>query len=126
MKAQTWSKVWVAMWAVNMAVLIPLAFIMALHTWLVLVLFLFAVPEIVGIKGDDAFPPLTHVIHRYLPRWLTFVLIYGLVGAVGAVWFRFTLGVAWRFGGMLMLLGWLSDHFTEIYEKDRDGPPEEL
>jgi len=37
------------------------------------------------INPNDAYPPLTQVIHRYVPQWAAFGAIYGITAAAGAV-----------------------------------------
>ena len=68
---------------------------------------------------DDALPPLTQVIRRYVPRWAAFAAIYGIWGAAVAHWLNFSqwyvIAVAAAF------LGWLTDHFDVTYDKPVPG-----
>ena len=84
--------------------------------WLTLTLFAFGIPEFIGtLKQDDRYPPLTHVIVRYVDREIAFPLLFGFAGAIGAYWF----GVPrpQNMGLLVGLIGWLSAHFDRRYEQ---------
>jgi hypothetical protein len=76
-------------------------------------------------KGNDAFPPLTHVVRNRFPSWLAFLLIFATVAAVSARW----AALDWRPVGLITLpvaaLGWLIEHFLATYagpDPRRAGP----
>jgi hypothetical protein len=53
--------------------------------WAATSLGVFAILEWWGLrKSEDEYPPLTHVIRKYVPRWLFFVGFGGF-----AIWFLF-------------------------------------
>jgi hypothetical protein len=62
----------------------------------------------------DAYPPLTQVTREYSPRWLTFLLIYGVIGLAGGTWFHFSR--RWWLAALGALLGWLTAHFEVTYD----------
>jgi hypothetical protein len=64
-KPSRWSRLSKALWAL----------------WFALTLIGFAILEAVGLRREgDEWPPLTYVIRRYLPAWLFFAGLGGLVG----------------------------------------------
>lgn len=98
--------------ALTLAGLYP---ILAFKPWSICAAALFGLPEAFGVwRRGDRLPPLTFAIRRYVPRWLTFTLINGLVFGAAAYW----LGMphAERFVGLGALQGWLSNHFTVTYD----------
>lgn len=109
----TWAPWFVVTWVIVAISLLTSLFLLPFRTWSVLAAVGFGTFEAIGLLREDAYPPLTQVIHRYVPRWAAFLLIYGLVGAAGAYWFK--VSQPWRMAAFLGLLGWLSDHFTETY-----------
>jgi len=109
-----WAQWWIVMWAIISATLIALAFIMPFEAWAVCMALGFGVPEgIALLRKQDAYPPLTYVTRQYLPRWLTFTLLYGLIGTIGAFWFGFK--HPGRIGALFGLLGWITTHFDVTY-----------
>ena len=112
-----WAKWWVAMWAVNVAVLLALIPFLSFGHWVTAVLILFGIPEFFGtLKHDDPYPPLTHVIVRYVDRELSFPFIFFFYGSTAAYWFHFP-NRAWALGAFAGLMGWLIAHFERRYEK---------
>lgn len=111
-----WSPWWIAMWVAIAAALLTSVFFMGVWHWLTLTLFAFGIPEFLGtLKQDDRYPPLTHVIVRYVDREIAFPLLFGFAGAIGAYWF----GVPrpQNMGLLVGLIGWLSAHFDRRYER---------
>lgn len=115
----TYNPWWVAMWVAVSAYLLVSLFLLPFEVWSLHALLGFGVPELVGISVKrDPFPPLTYVVRRYVPRWLTFTLVYGFFGAAGANWFGFRHPV--RMGLLFALLGWASNHFTVTYDRPEE------
>ena len=85
---------------------------------------LFLVPELISLKRGDSLPPLTQTMRHFLPGWLAFPLIYGLLGAFGAKTLGF--GRWWAVGVLFGLLGWLTEHFTFTYLEGDPRPGEEV
>ena len=111
-----WSPWWIGMWVAIAAALLTSVFFMGIWHWLTLTLFAFGIPEFIGtLKQDDRYPPLTHVIVRYVDREIAFPLLFGFAGAIGAYWF----GVPrpQNMGLLVGLIGWLSAHFDRRYEQ---------
>ena len=101
-----WSPWWIGMWVAIAAALLTSVFFMGVWHWLTLTLFAFGIPEFIGtLKQDDRYPPLTHVIVRYVDREIAFPLLFGFAGAIGAYWF----GVPHpqNMGLLVGLIGWL-------------------
>ena len=79
-----WARWWLWLWAAVAVALIALFFVMPLKWWAVAALAGFGTMEGIGlIRPDDPYPPLTHVIRRYVPRWAAFTAIYGFAGGAG-------------------------------------------
>ena len=118
-----WNARWVLMWGITAPTLLLLAFVLPVTwgswwLWMVVALILFGIPEWIGVwKTHDDLPPLTYTIRHFLPNWLAFPLIYGLLGAIGARWLGFGYPRFWGVGAMFALLGWLTDHFTITYAR---------
>ncbi len=114
-----WARWWVYMWFVNAIALTVLVFVLPFRLWTVAAIVGFGIPEAVGIhRKKDPFPPLTHVMRRYLPRWIAYTLVYGFWGGVVSYWLGFAHPE--RLAALTGLLGWLDQHFEEVY----DRPPE--
>jgi hypothetical protein len=109
-----WARWWLVLWAVNTVVLIALAFFVPVRVWATAVLVGFGVPEAIGLRRADRYPPLTYVLRAFLPRWFVHTAIFGLWGTVAAYWFAFPRPIA--MGAMFALLGWLQDHFDDVFE----------
>jgi hypothetical protein len=104
------------MWIVIAVGLLTSVFFMGAWHWLTLTLFAFGIPELLGtLKQDDRFPPLTHVIVRFVDRELAFPLLFGFTGAIGAYWFGVLRPL--RMGLLVGLIGWLTAHFDRRYEQ---------
>ncbi len=135
-----WKVWWQWMWVVTTVTWIPIAFLYPITgkgkvwvhpTWtisLVAFLALFLLPELISVrKGDDALPPLTHMIRGYLPDDLVFPAMYLLVGSLGGRWFGFSFTRYAGLGVIAAILGWLTIHFTMAYmgPNPRPGAPPE-
>lgn len=115
--SREWSKWWIAMWATFVVVLLALIPFVSFGHWVTAVLILFGIPEAFGTwKQDDAFPPLTHVIVKYLDRELSFPVIFFFYGSTAAYWFGFP-NRALALGAFAGLMGWLIAHFERRYER---------
>jgi hypothetical protein len=111
-----WALWWVLLWAGIAAVLVGYAFSAPFNRWAVAATVAFGIPEAFALlKKADAYPPLTHVTRHYLPKWLAFALIYGLVGTIGSFWFGAQHPT--RLGALAALLGWLTAHFDSVYSE---------
>ena len=114
-----WNRWWILMWIVVAAIILTSAFFVSFGTLSLMILFGFGIPEAIGIyKKKDSLPPLTYVIRRYIPRWLTFTAMGAYVGAFGAYWFGFK--HIWRWPLFMGLIFWTINHFIVTY----DGPGE--
>jgi hypothetical protein len=112
---QPWSTVWLWGWGVVAVALIVSIQFVAFKWWAFATLVGFGAMEGVGLlRPHDPYPPLTQVIREYVPRWVAFSLIYGIVGGAGATWFkvRHPLRVALLVG----LLGWFTAHFDVTFD----------
>lgn len=112
-----WSRWWVLMFVVlAVALIIAAPFVAFWHWWSLAGVF-FGVPETIGsVKQNDRFPPLTHIIVRYLHVELALPLLFGLAGGIGAFWFGFP--HPGRMGLLIGLIGWLNAHFLVRYLED--------
>jgi hypothetical protein len=109
---------WLYLWGVVALGLIALVFFLPFKWWALLAAAGFGTMESIGLHDShDPYPPLTHVIRKYVPRWAAFTAIYGFAGAAGAVWFK--VGKPWRLGAMLALLGWLTTHFDVTFDDEK-------
>ena len=110
-----WATWYVYMWIGLFLALIVSVFFLPFYWWWTAVLIGFGLPEFIGtLKQNDRYPPLTHVIVRYVHREFSFPLLFGLVGTVGAYWFGFAR--PWAMGLLVGLIGWLNAHFDSRYE----------
>jgi hypothetical protein len=120
-KPKNWNGAWVAWWFLSVPTVVVLAFHLEFLPWVGVAVGGLMVPEVFSVlKRDDSLPPLTHTIRHFLPNWLAFPLIYGIVGSVGSHWLGFDrpFGV----GVLAALLGWLTDHFTLTYRGEDPYP----
>lgn len=108
---KTW---WVWLWGAVALALIALLFILPFVWWALAALVLFGVMEGIGLAVDGAYPPLTQVIARYIPRWLAFTLIFAIVGAAGANWYHVNHPI--RIAALVGLLGWFIAHFDVTFD----------
>lgn len=112
-----WNRWWLALWATTVAVIVPLAFLVPFRRWSLLAAALFGLPEAVGLlRHRDSLPPLTFVIRRYMPRWLTFTVMDGLLFAAGAWWLGFGATFSLKLGALGALMGWANNHFDVTYD----------
>lgn len=114
-----WSKYWVGMWVVISAVLLCLAPFMYFWDWITLVAFAFGIPEFVGARvQNDAFPPLTHVIVRYVHPEVSVPVMVGLAGGIGAHWLQ--AGRPLERGLLFGFVAWVLVHFLLRYVVKRE------
>lgn len=108
---KTW---WLVLWAVTAAILLTTLFLLPFKLWSLLTFVVFGTMEGVGVFVSGPYPPLTDVIRRFVPGWVTFAAIYALLAWAGARWFGWShaLGVGILFG----LCGWLTFHFDSKYD----------
>jgi hypothetical protein len=117
MKAGTirWAPWFVILWVLVVISVLVLMLFLSFKLWSIVAMAGFGTMEVVGlVRQHDAFPPLTWVIRRYLPRWLAFAALYAAVGGAGAYWFR--VSRAERVAALFALLGWLTAHFDQTYD----------
>jgi hypothetical protein len=114
--SQGWARWWLWLWGVVAVGLLVLVFLIPFRWWAVAAGVGFGVLEGVGLRADDPYPPLTHVIHRYVPRSLAFTAIYGFMGGAAGVWFK--IPRPWRVALFAALLGWLTTHFDVTFDED--------
>ncbi len=115
------SRWWVALWAVNMVVLVGLLLSGArVSTFAAAAGPLFLLPEAIGLRRRrDQLPPLTYVIRRYVPRWLVDSTVFAGGAFAAMAWWpdphRTVVMVTVAF-----IVGWLLNHFDTTF----DGPGE--
>lgn len=125
---EDWKGSWVVMWAVTTPILLVMAFVFPVTwgfwwLWVGAAVLLFGLPEWIGVRDPhDDRPPLTHTIRHFLPNWLAFPLIYGLLGAIGGRWLAIGYPRFWGVGAIFAPLGWLTDHFTVTYARPDPHP----
>lgn len=111
-----WSQWWVAMFAVFAVSLIVAAPFVAFWHWWSLAGIFFGVPETIGaFKQDDEYPPLTHIIVRYVHPEIAMTLLFGIAGGIGAFWIGFPHPE--HIGLLVGLIGWLNAHFLPRFLK---------
>lgn len=114
-RPSSWSRPWLAMWAVCACATVSMAFALPFRAWAWVAAALFGVPEAIALlRRGDRYPPLTYVTAHYLPRWLTFTLVGFLTGSIGAVWFGFRRPLA--LGAVMGLFAWALNHFDVTYD----------
>lgn len=102
------------MWAVLAVGLLASAFLVSFWQFWTLVLIGFGVPEFIGARvQDDRYPPLTHVIVKYVHPELGLPLLYFMAGSIGTYWFGAP--KPWRLGALVAFIGWLDIHFSPRY-----------
>src|SRR5215211_8323087 len=105
-----WARWWLYLWGVVAVTLLVLVFFLPFGWWAGAAAVGFGTLEGIGLwRANDAYPPLTHVIRRYVPRWVAFTAIYGFAGGAGGVWLGFP--YPGRSALLFALLGWLTSHF---------------
>lgn len=117
-----WARWWVWMWAIIVAVLLPLALLIPFYRWSVVAAAMFGVPELIAVlRRRVAYPPLTQVVHHYLWRWVVISGIWAFGAAIYASWFLTDPPLGWiAFGAGVF--GWLTDHFNDTFESARKWP----
>lgn len=114
-----WARWWIYLWALVAAGLIVMIFLLPFKWWAFATVLGFGTMETIGLmRRDDAYPPLTHVIRNYVPRWAAFTAIYGYTGAAGGVWFGFPRPE--RLGALFALLGWFTTHFDVAFDREKE------
>ena len=110
-----WARWWLWLWGGVAVTLLVLTFFLPFRWWALAAATGFGTMEGVGlIKPDDPYPPLTHVIRRFVPRWIAFTAIYAFTGAAGSVWLRVSTPL--RLGALFALLGWFTTHFDVAFD----------
>lgn len=113
-----WNRIYLWIWFIVVAGLLASLAFTPFWLWFLIAAPTFGTMEGIGLwRMQDAFPPLTHVIRRHVPRWLAFTVIFGIWGTAIAYWLNlprpYVIGVATAF------LGWLNDHFDVTYDRER-------
>lgn len=109
-----WKPWFLMLWGVVGVGMITLFFlgVLPVLTWTALAVGAFFIMETIGmLHSDDGYPPLTNAIGRFCPRWVTYTLLYFLIG-----WVMF--GDVRR-AGLMGGLGWLTSHFDLTYDGER-------
>src|SRR5438128_2516686 len=115
--SQRWARWWLWLWGTVAIGLLVAAFLVPFKWWAVAAAAGFGAMEGYGLAHpNDAYPPLTQVIRRYVPRWVAFSAIYGFTGAAGATWLK--LPHPARLGLLFALLGWFTAHFDVTFDDD--------
>ena len=114
-----WSKWWVAMWAVIAVSLLAASPFMYVWDWFTAVAVAFGIPEFVGARvQNDAFPPLTHVIVRYVHVEVSVPFMVGMAGGIGSHWLA--AGRPLERGLLFGFVGWVLVHFLVRYIPHRE------
>jgi hypothetical protein len=107
----TW---WAWLWGVMAVALIVLAFFVPFWLWALCVFFGFGTMEGIGVAGvSSALPPLTDVIHDYVPAWVAIPAIWGLMVGGICSWLHSPHPVALPL--FAAGLGWFNTHFIGKY-----------
>jgi hypothetical protein len=114
--AEPWARWWIWLWGiVAVGLIVSLRFLPFLH-WAVAAGIGFGLMEGLGLlRPHDPYPPLTQVIHKYVPRWVAFSAIYGITGGAAGLWFHFSHPI--RLGAVVALLGWFTAHFDVTFDE---------
>jgi hypothetical protein len=111
-----WSRAWVLLFAAVSALLLLAIPFLTFKQWSIAAALGFGLLESVGLlRHRDRLPPLTFIVRRYVPEWLTFVIAGFFVGVAGGYWFDFA--HPFRLGGLLALYSWVVEHFVVTYEE---------
>lgn len=114
-----WSKWWVAMWAIISVTLLAAAPFMDFWAWWTAVFIAFGIPEFIGARiQNDAFPPLTHVIVRYVNPEISVPFMVGMAGGMGSYWLD--AGRPFERGLLFGFAGWVLVHFLLRYVPRRE------
>lgn len=109
-----WSKYWVGMWVVIAAALLVAAPFMDFWAWWTAVFIAFGIPEFIGARvQNDAFPPLTHVIVKYVNPEISVPFMVGMAGGMGSYWLE--TGRPLERGLLFGFVGWVLVHFLLRY-----------
>lgn len=115
----TWRRSWLVMWCICVAVLAALAFAsVAPATWVTAFIVLFLLPELIALKiKGDAYPPLTYVVARYVPRWIPIAVTVGIGTWMGAVWWQSAVHPLVVVTIIGTFVGWLVGHWEVTYDE---------
>jgi hypothetical protein len=107
------------MWGLITVALLSLAPFMYVWDWFTLVFFAFGIPEVIGtLKQDDKYPPLTHVIVRYVNAEFSIPFMVGMAGGIGSHWL--TTGRPLERGLLFGFVAWVLVHFLLRYIPRRE------
>ena len=113
-----WARWWLWLWGAVAVALLVLIFFLPFRWWALLAGVGFGTMEGIGlVHPDDPYPPLTHVIRRFLPRWVAFTAIYGFTGAAGSVWLH--ISTPEKLGALFAMLGWFTTHFDVTFDSSK-------
>jgi hypothetical protein len=114
--ATRWARWWLWLWGAVSVTLLVLAFFLPFGWWAFAAAVGFGSLEAFGLwRADDAYPPLTHVVRRYVPRWAAFTAIYAYAGAAGGTWLR--LAHPEKLALLFAILGYLTTHFDVTFDQ---------
>ena len=113
-----WSRPWLIAWGIVAVGLIAVIPFIPFQWWALFALVGFGGMEGYGLRRpDDAFPPLTQLIHRYVPRIIAFPLMFGIWGAAAAAWLH--IPRIWRLFLLLAVLGFITTHFDVTFDEGK-------
>ena len=104
---------WLILWGVIMVGLLTWLFFIPFTIWSILATVFFGSMETVGVLTQSPYPPLTQVIHAYLPDWVAFPAISALAAGAGAKWMGWS--YPWGIAVLAGVVGWLWIHFIGTY-----------
>lgn len=122
--AARWARWWIWLWGVVAVTLLVLAFFLPFKWWALAAAVGFGALEAFGLlRANDAYPPLTQVIRKYVPRWAAFTAIYAYTGAAGGAWLD--LPHPEKLALLFGLLGFLTTHFDVTFDERLEGQERE-
>jgi hypothetical protein len=102
------------MWVVIALTLLAALPFMYVWDWFTVTAIAFGIPEFIGARvQNDAFPPLTHVIVKYVHPELSVPFMVGAAGGMGAHWLD--AGRPVERGALFAFAGWVLVHFLLRY-----------
>ncbi len=73
-----WNPWWVTMWAMSVALLVVLGFLVPFTIWSPTMMLLLGVPEmLVSAKHRPSYPSVFTIIAAVIPKWIGLPLVYG-------------------------------------------------